>query len=129
MLYDNSKYQLSMGNMAGYYLTLPVRLGDYSVDYNLKNTIVRNGLLFSMPLPRSLWGREFSVDLYLTDTRFFGDALYSDNFQEIGISLGPRRSADKLAPNLSSHPIGLGLKYLVGAGDIDGFEMSFGYRF
>lgn len=129
MLYDDSKYQLSMGNMAGYYLTLPVRLGDYSVDYDLKNTIIRNGLLFSTPLPHSLWGREFSVDLYLTDTRFFGDALYSDNFQEIGISLGPRRSADKLAPNLSSHPIGLGLKYLFGEGDIDGFEMNFGYRF
>jgi len=77
MLYDDSKYQLSMGNMAGYYLTLPVRLGDYSVDYDLKNTIIRNGLLFSTPLPHSLWGREFSVDLYLTDTRFFGDALYT----------------------------------------------------
>ena len=24
-VYDDSEYQLSMGNMAGYYLTLPVR--------------------------------------------------------------------------------------------------------
>ena len=129
MLYDSGRYQLSMGNMAGYYLTLPVRLGDYSVDYDLKNTILRNGLLFSMPLPGNLWGRDFSVDLYVTDTRFYGDALYSDNYQEIGLSLGPRRSADKLAPNFSSHPIGLGIKYVRGEGDIDGFEMNFGYRF
>lgn len=129
MLYDSGKYQLSMGNMAGYYMTLPVRVGDYSVDYDLKNTIVRNGLLFSLPLQQRVWGRDFSLDIYVTDTRFFGDALYSDNYQEIGVSFGPMRSADKLAPNLASHPIGLGIKYIQGEGDIQGVELSFGYRF
>jgi hypothetical protein len=118
-----------MGNMAGYYLTLPVRFGEYSVDYDLRNTIVKNGLLFSLPLQQPIWGRNFSIDAYVTDTRFFGDALYSDNYQEVGITFGPMRSADKLEPNLSSHPIGIGIKYVQGGGDAKGFELTFGYRF
>ncbi len=129
MLYDGGGFRLNMGNMAGYYLTLPVRLGDYSVDYDLKNTITRNGLLLSMPLGRSLWGQKLSFDVFVIDTRFFGDALYSDNYQEIGISVGPLRSADKHEPNVASHPFGLGLKYLTGDKGIDGFELNFGYRF
>ena len=129
MLYDNGKFQASMGNMVGYYLTLPIRVDDYNVDYNLENTIVRNGLLFSVPLQKRLWNRAFSIDLFATDTRFFGDQLYSDHYQEFGISFGPSRSADKLAPNLASHPMGFGIKYLTGDGDIEGFELNFGYRF
>ena len=129
MLYESGNYQLSMGNLAGYYVTMPVRVDDYSVDYDLQNTIIRNGLLFSMPLKQQVWGRDFSVDIYVTDTRFFGDALYSDNYQEVGISFGPMRSANKLEPNLASHPIGLGIKYVQGAGDVKGLELTFGYRF
>lgn len=129
LLYDNGAFSLSMGNLLGYYLTLPVRLGDYNVDYELKNTITRNGLLLSMPLQKRWWGREFSLDFFVTGTWFFGDALYTDNYQEIGISIGPRRSADKLSPNLASHPLGLGLKYIHAGSNIDGVELNFGYRF
>jgi hypothetical protein len=129
LLYDSSRVQISMGNMAGYYLTLPIRLGDYSVDYNLENTITRNGFLFAVPLHREVWGQQLSLDIYITDTRFFGDALYSDNYQEIGISVGPLRSADKLEPNTASHPFGVGIKYLTGEHDVGGFELNFGYRF
>jgi len=128
-LYNNGKVSLSMGNLLGYYLTLPVRAGDYSVDYNLKNVITRNGLLLSFPLQQRYWGREFSIDFFVTGTWFFGDALYTTKYQEIGISIGPRRSADKREPNLASHPFGLGLKYTRGDGDIDGVELNFGYRF
>lgn len=129
LLFDNGRFSLSMGNLLGYYMTMPLRIGDFNVDYNLKNTITRNGLLLSMPLQKRYWDREFSLDFFVTGTWFFGDALYNDNYQEVGISIGPRRSADKLAPNLASHPFGLGLKYIYGKGDIDGFELNFGYRF
>ena len=129
MLYKSAKLQLSMGNMVGYYLTLPTEIGDYKVDVRLRNTITRNGLLLSVPWQKRIWGRNFSLDFYITDTRFFGDALYNDNYQEIGISFGPMRSADKLAPNQSSHPIGIGLRYINGGGDISGVELTFGYRF
>jgi hypothetical protein len=129
MLLADDRYQVSMGNMIGYFWTLPVRIGDYSVDYDLRNTITRNGLLLSIPWQKRIWGRDFSLDVYVTDTRFFGDALYSDNYQELGVTFGPMRSADKLEPNLSSQPFGLGLKYVRGDGDIDGVELNFGYRF
>jgi hypothetical protein len=128
-LYNNGKLSLSMGNLLGYYLTLPVRIGDYSVDYNLKNTITRNGLLLSIPLQQRPWGRELSIDFFVTGTWFFGDALYTNNYQEIGFSIGPRRAADKRKPNLSSHPFGIGVKYTRGEGDVSGFEVNFGYRF
>lgn len=128
-LYEGGGYRLSMGNMVGYYVTLPVRVGEYSVNYDIKNTITRNGLLLSKFLPGTLWGRTFSVDVFVTDTRFFGDALYSDNYQEYGISIGPARSADKLRPNASSHPFGLGIKYVRADKGISGFEMNFVYTF
>jgi len=70
-----------------------------------------------------------SLDVFVIGTWFFGDALYNDNYQEIGFSIGPRRSSDRLAPNLASHPFGLGLKYIQGEGDIDGVELNIGYRF
>lgn len=128
-IYNNGKFSLSMGNLIGYYVTMPTRVGDQRVDYNLHNTITRDGLLLSVPLQKNYWGREFSVDFYVIGTWFFGDALYSSAYQEVGFSIGPRRSADKREPNLSSHPFGIGLKYLFGQGDIDGLELTFGYRF
>ena len=128
-LYDNGRWSLSMGNLLGYYVTIPTRIADFNVDYDIQNTITRNGLLLSIPLQKQFWGREFSIDVFAIGTWFFGDALYNDNYQEYGISIGPRRSADKRAPNLASHPFGIGLKYIHGEGNIDGFELNFGYRF
>lgn len=129
LLYSSREFSLSMGNLVGYYLTLPVRVAEYSVNYNIENIITRDGLLLSVPLTKPIWGREFSLDVFVIGTWFFGDALYTNNYQEVGISIGPRRSADKRAPNLASHPFGVGLKYIFGEGDIDGFELNFGYRF
>ena len=128
-LYNNGRVSLSMGNLLGYYLTLPTRIADYNVNYHLKNTITRDGLLLSIPLQQQYWGREFSLDFFVIGTWFFGDALYSTNYQEIGISIGPRRSADKREPNLASHPFGIGLKYTRGDGNVNGVELTFGYRF
>lgn len=129
MLYDNGKLSLSMGNMVGYYLTLPIRIADYNVNYNLQNIITRNGFLLSMPLQKTFLNREFSLDFFVTGTWFFGDALYNNNYQEIGFSFGPRRSVDKLQPNASSQTLSLGLKYIRGEHDTGGFELNFGYRF
>lgn len=129
LVYDNDRVRVSMGNMVGHYITLPIDAKGYKSDYDLENTIVRNGLLFSIPLQKRFLNREFSVDFFITDTRFFGDELYSEYYQEIGVSIGPLRSKSKLDPNLSSHPFGLGIKYVTGDGDIDGFEMNFAYRF
>lgn len=129
LVFASDKFRINMGNMAGYYLSIPTSVSDYSVDYDLENTMVRNGLLVSMPLQKSFWNREFSVDFFVTDTRFFGDALYSEYYQEIGISIGPMRSRSKMEPNVSSHPFGLGIKYTTGDGDVEGFELNFAYRF
>ncbi len=129
MLYHDSRFRLSMGNMIGYYSTMSLNLGDGSSDYDLKNTVTRNGLLLSIPMQKRFWNREFSIDIFAIDTSFAGDPLYSDSYQEYGITFGPARSADKMEPNQSSHPFGFGLKYVTGDGDIEGVELTFGYRF
>ena len=129
ILHRSDALRISMGNMVGYYATLPTDFGEYSINYTLKNTITRNGLLFSIPMQTRFWNRAFSVDVFITDTSFFGDALYTNSYQEFGISLGPARSSAKLEANQSSHPFGLGIKYLTGDGDIEGLEFNFGYRF
>lgn len=129
VLHQSSALRISMGNMVGYYATLPINMGDYSIEYNLKNTIIRNGLLVSIPMQRRFFNRKFSIDIFATDTSFFGDALYSRNCQEFGITFGPSRATEKQEANQSSHPFGLGFKYLMGDGDIEGLEMNFGYRF
>jgi hypothetical protein len=129
VLHQSDTLRISMGNMVGYYATLPISFGDYSVSYNLKNTIIRNGLLFSVPIQRRFWNRKFTIDLFATDTSFFGDALYSRNYQEFGITFGPARATEKQDVNQSSHPFGLGFKYMIGDGDIKGLELNFGYRF
>lgn len=129
MLYDRGNVSLSMGNMVGYYVSMPVRIDNYKVNTNLYNTITRDGLILSIPLTQELWGRQLSVDIFATGTWFFGDVLYNDKFQEYGITIGPRRSAGKRAPNASSQSFGFGLSYIHGGKGDSGFKMNFTYRF
>ena len=39
------------------------------------------------------------------------------------------RATDKLSPGQSSHPIGIGIECVNGEGNVDGYELTFGYRF
>lgn len=129
LLHDSDRFTLSMGNMLGYYFSLPIRIHDWDIDYSLENLITRHGLLFSRPLPARFLGREWSLDLFATGTWLFGDDLYTQDYLEVGFALGPRRSSNRRAPNVASNAIGIGLKYTYAGSDFDGVELNFGYRF
>jgi hypothetical protein len=114
-------FDLAIGNMVGYYQTTKLKAGDYSVNPNIKNTVLRNGVLFSQPV--SIGGRAMSVEYSLIDTRYLGSKIHTDNTQEIGITLGTNRSIASARSNLRA-----GFKYLQGR-DVKSVMLNIGYWF
>jgi len=124
LLIDRPKFALRMGNMVGYYTTLPLSAGDYDIDVDVTNTLVRNGLSMSVPLGKFA-GHQMSVETFLVDTRFFGDELYVEQYNEIGFSIGPQTEGKV---GFSRQKFGLGVKYLHFS-DGHAFTLNFGYEF
>lgn len=113
-------YDVGIGNMLGFVTTMPFSYGGYNYDPNISNTVLRNGVMWSMPTVIS--GRKLHFETSVTDTRFFGTQLYSDSFQEVRFSLGTSRSA-KATSVLRG---GLALRHMKGD---TGFNLEFGYWF
>jgi len=115
------KFDIAIGNMVGYYQTLKASSGDYSYDPGIKNTIFRNGVMLSQPI--NAFGQGMSIEYSLIDTRFTGDALYIDGYDEIGVTLGTNKSA-----NSSRSYLRAGLTYLF-SDKAKGFTANVGYWF
>src|SRR5690554_3082279 len=62
----------------------------YVIDYDLSNKAMTNGVAWHMALP---W-QKLAVQAYLRDTRFFGDKLYSEQNNELGVNFGWSASAE-----------------------------------
>ncbi|MDP3520435.1 MAG: hypothetical protein Q8S02_07415 [Hydrogenophaga sp.] len=83
-------FDLSIGNMLGYYQTLTAKAESVSVNPGIKNTALRNGIILSQPM--TVGGRKMVAEYGIADTRFFGTKIYQTNLQEFSFSLGTRRS-------------------------------------
>jgi hypothetical protein len=83
-------FDLSIGNMLGYYQTLTAKAESVSVNPGIKNTALRNGIILSQPM--TVGGRKMVAEYSIADTRFFGTKIYQTNLQEFSFSLGTRRS-------------------------------------
>lgn len=83
-------FDLSIGNMLGYYQTLTAKAESVSVNPGIKNTALRNGIILSQPM--TVGGRKMVAEYSFADTRFFGTKIYQTNLQEFSFSLGTRRS-------------------------------------
>ncbi|OQW94565.1 MAG: hypothetical protein BWK79_05455, partial [Beggiatoa sp. IS2] len=75
------------------------------------------------------------AELFITDTRAFGDAMYEDQYNEIGFTIGPKaeKTGNKKAGeegfvNASRQQFGLGFRYFHSAVS-HGFSFSIGYEF
>lgn len=55
----------------------------YAIDYDLSNKAMTNGLAWHIALPWKL-----ATQVYVRDTRFSGDALYSEQVTEFGVNFG-----------------------------------------
>ncbi len=114
-----SDWSLSVANMVGYYKSFEIDIGDISVDPDLTNQIIKNGLIVDAQKTLVI---PLRIKAYITDTRFFGDALYSERYNEIGIFLSP-------AKKKFGRDQGLNLSYLLGENDIKGFNLAYSYKF
>ena len=72
--------------MLGYYSTLPVETTAGSLNPEISNTVFRNGVTWGIPT-ESL-AKDSNLELFVTDTRYFGSELFIDQYNEIGFSFG-----------------------------------------
>ncbi|MBF0312519.1 MAG: hypothetical protein HQK50_02210 [Oligoflexia bacterium] len=112
---------LTMGNMLGYYKTLKFKVQGYESNPHIANTVLRNGVMYSLPHKLFKWDSE--SELFLIDTRYFGSELYMEQYNEIGFSLGSVKSRADLA-----HYLRAGVTYLFSS-KTKGISVNFGYSF
>ncbi|PIL42787.1 hypothetical protein CR105_22715 [Massilia eurypsychrophila] len=114
-------YTLGIGNMIGYYKTGKFSSGDYSIAPDIALTMMRNGIMASMPT--TMFGPKMAAEISLIDMRYLGDKPFVDSTQEIGFTIGTNRNA----ANARSFVRG-GLSYLRGR-NTRGLSVNFGYWF
>lgn len=122
-------YQLTIGNMLGYYSTLPTEVADVSQNPDIKNTVLRNGASFNIPTPRLL--TDTSLEVFFTDTRYFGSDIFINHYNEIGFSFGLDKAAvietDADYVNYIRR-LRAGAKYIF-SDQSHGYSLNFGYTF
>jgi hypothetical protein len=115
----------TIGNMVSRLQTLPIDVAGYNVSYELTNFMFRNGLIYTRRLTE--WGgRQVSGSVFVVDTRFTGDALYVNSYQEYGayLSLG-----DPIRQPGQPTPMRVGFTFLNGDNGYQGFSLNFGISF
>lgn len=115
-------YDLAFGNTVGMYQSRKLSLSGYSFDPGIKNTVFRNGVLLSMPT--MAFGQKMSYEVSFINTLYTGTALYSKQYNEIGVTLGTNKSANSARGYLRT-----GASYLQGQNGIKGFKLNVGYWF
>lgn len=113
--------KLAIGNMVGYYQTLDFTYDNLKYDPGIKSTVLRNGVMYSMPV--KLGGKKMAMEYSLVDNRFFGTDLYMDSYQEVGVTLGTRKSYRSPDSYLRA-----GLTY-IHAPNSNGFRLNVSYWF
>jgi hypothetical protein len=114
-----ASWQLVVANGITYISSIPVSIGKYSIDYKLSNVVFRNGLIATRDLGFKLVNLPMRGSLFIIDTRFTGDAVYTSSYQEFGFFA----AAGSLAP------VKLGASYLLGAHGTHGFAVNTGVTF
>lgn len=118
------KYDLSFGNMVGYYKTGKFKVGDYSFDPKIKQTMLRNGIMLSQPV--SFKGKKLAVEYSIIDTRYVGgNKPFLSSMQEYGLTLGLHKDEPKKS-KLSS--LRGGISYMR-AKNAKGLTANVGYWF
>lgn len=120
-----SGLDLGMSNQLALYRSRTISAGDYEADYGLSNRSLKNGFDLAGPLDGTFLGSGARWRAWVIDTRFFGDELYSNDWQEYGVSVGTRVQAGSIV----YEQMNLGLSYVSGENDVSGLKLNFGYRF
>ncbi|MFM9886686.1 MAG: hypothetical protein ACKVQT_26970 [Burkholderiales bacterium] len=82
-------FDMVVANMVGYFRSLAVPGGGaYSYDPGIANVAFKNGVVLSRRVP--LFGAQRSGQVYLFDTRTTGTELFTEDWQELGVTIGSR---------------------------------------
>ncbi|WP_111858324.1 hypothetical protein [Acinetobacter sp. CFCC 10889] len=112
-------------NMATVYKTDSIQIGDYETHYDLKNTVLRNGVEYSQVLKRSINNSPLIAKVSLARTDFHGDELYTEVSHDISASIGFKN----LKPNAWISDYRIGATYTYTDNDLKGFMVNMGYTF
>lgn len=116
--------RIGIGNGIGFYKSGGFSVRGYSFDYKLRNTIVKNGISIEGSLDAALFDRPTSWQAYVTDTYAFGDRLYVQRYNEVGLVMGTRQTDDGQVWD----SFRLGVTYTVGR-QYNALKANVGYRF
>ena len=116
--------KVTIGNGVGFYRSQKLSIGDVSLDYDLRNTALKNGVSVEGPLDFTMFDSPTSWQVYVTDTQMFGDKLYVEHYDEVGVLFGTRPTLD----GQSWNSFRLGVSYTHG-NDYNALKANFGYRF
>ncbi len=119
--WEFDSFDITMGNMLGYYQTFKPPGSKYTTDPKIRNTAFMNGLLLSQPV--SLGGSKMSIEYGISDTRLTGTKLYQNSSQEFTLSLGTNKNA------LSARSFLRGTLALQRAKDSKGVSLGVNYWF
>ncbi len=115
----NDDWRITVGNGITYVATFPISVGRYSIDYDLKNIVFRNGVAVTYQTGLQIAGLATAVSAFMIDTRFTGDAVFIRSYQEFGVT-GIFGTTD---------PIRVGVTGLVGDRGTRGFYFNAGMSF
>lgn len=115
-------YDLAFGNMVGVYQSSKFTVSDYSFDPKISNTVFRNGVMASVPT--TVMGKKMALEFSFVNTLYTGTDLYSNQYNEIGVTLGTNKGA-----NTARSYFRAGLTYLQGQNDVHGIRLNLGYWF
>ena len=102
------------GNMVGYYDSLKLSIGDFSIDPDITIIPFVNGFQTQIPTENFIKGS--SIRLYIIDTNYFGDDVAVEHSDEFGLALTVWRGAT------------IGVNYLYSS-EIKGVRFGFNFRF
>jgi hypothetical protein len=115
--------KVSIGNMGGYYRTTSIESGDFKLDYDLTNGLIKNGIGVEGPVNFRIFGNPTSWQFSTTHTLFTGDDLFVDQYVDVAFSFGTRATQSQW------DRLRLGVTYTKGNNDFSGFQANFGYTF
>ncbi|HIL80424.1 MAG TPA: hypothetical protein EYG54_04070 [Myxococcales bacterium] len=126
MRFDFSQYRLEMSNMVGVASSIDgIEIEDIRLDYdNLTNVVLKNGFSLHRDLGQVVGSRSLRARLFLTDTLFFGDDLWLEHSDEIGLGIG---MASKSGIR-TYDPVALDLSYVFGT-DYDALKLRLSLRY
>jgi hypothetical protein len=113
----------TLGNMVSYYQSQNLSFGDISLDYDLQNVVLRNGLAVEKDMPFALLSQNTRGQAFVTNTQFTGTDLFIENYTDIGIAL-----SQPVADSGWMDQFGLGATYTF-AEDYNAVRVNLGYTF